>query len=73
MRRILFISMLVSLVLWLAGCTVVKEHYVQRGPRPYASLSRRTYRGPMLPPRVHRIRPGGPTYGLRHRKGHYVH
>ncbi|MGB2809506.1 MAG: hypothetical protein WBC22_17320 [Sedimentisphaerales bacterium] len=67
MRRTLLISMLVSLVLWLAGCTIVEEHYVRRGPRPYVSLSRRTYRGPMPPPRVHRIRPGGPTYELRHR------
>ncbi|MDH4238521.1 MAG: hypothetical protein OEW48_03055 [Phycisphaerae bacterium] len=70
MKRILMISMLVSLVLWLTGCTVVKEHYVQRGPR---QLSMRTQRRPMLRPGVHPVRTGRTNYGWRDRRDYYAH
>ncbi|MHC4084284.1 MAG: hypothetical protein ACYSWZ_07510 [Planctomycetota bacterium] len=70
MKRIMLISMLVSFVLSLTGCTVVKEHYVQRGPR---HVSMRTHRRPTLHPGAHPVRPGRTHYGSRHRRGHYAH
>ncbi|MHC4643483.1 MAG: hypothetical protein ACYS32_17720 [Planctomycetota bacterium] len=73
MKRIILISMFVSLVLSLTGCTVVKEHYVRRGPSPHASLSHRRYSRPVLPPRRYPAHPGRPSYRSRHRRSHYVH
>jgi len=70
MKRIMFISMFVSLVLLLTGCTVVKEHYVRRDPRPHASLSHRRYTRPVLPPRRHPVHPDRPSYRMRHRRSH---
>ncbi|MHC4462710.1 MAG: hypothetical protein ACYS6W_07700 [Planctomycetota bacterium] len=73
MKRIVLISILVPLVLSLAGCTIVEKHYIRRGPRPHAPLSMQTHRRQMLPPRRYPLHPGGPPYELRRRKGYYVH
>ncbi|MHC4692594.1 MAG: hypothetical protein ACYS67_07620 [Planctomycetota bacterium] len=70
MKRIMLISMLVSLVLSLTGCTVVKEHYVHRGPR---HISMRTHRRPIPHPGRHPVRPGRTHYGWRNRRNYHVH
>lgn len=68
MKRIVLISMFVSLVLSLTGCTVVKEHYVRRSPRPYASLSHRRHVRPVLPPVRHPVHPRRSPYRLRQQR-----
>lgn len=70
MKRIIFISMFVSLALLLTGCTIVKERYVREGPRP---LPMRTYRRPPVPQRRYPIRDGREPYRLQRRSDHRVH
>ena len=72
MKRLFLISMFVSLVLCVTGCTVVKEHYVHRGPVPHAPVSMRTHRRPMPQSRSHPVRHVGPSYRLRNRRDRYV-
>jgi hypothetical protein len=73
MKRITLISMFVSLVLSLTGCTVVKEYYVRQTPRPNASLSHRSHSRPVLSPVRRPVHPDRPSYRLRNPRDRYGH
>jgi len=50
MKRAIFITLLISLAIWLAGCEVVETHYVGRHHGFYGPPPAVVYQAPAYPP-----------------------